>query len=211
MVYLNKMITTLALLGGVSMAKEHYINDEVVVASEHQRVQASSKIIELCFFDDTVDKINDSTNKMCATIGGDLRVGFEWIQNFEAYNKVQQSGKMELSLNFYSKQSLRFDPIIKLDKLFEQQMSLNLNEFYIQHASAINYHIYKTMLCLDVKSEIQEYQVIIQNNIKFIECIKVLVDCLFDFGQFAVTDTLKTTKPYGPFSKVLDECKLGTS
>lgn len=90
-------------------------------------------------------------------------------------------------------------------------MSFTLNEFYIQWSSAINYHIYKTMLCLDVKSEIQEYSVVIQNNIKFIECFKVLVDCLFDFGQFAVFDQLATTKPYGPFSKVLDSCRLGSS
>ena len=131
MVTLNKLVTTLALLGGAAQAKEHYINDEVVVQNEHQRVRSSGKIIELCFFDDTKDKINDSNNRMCATVGGDLRVGFEWLQNFESYDKDQETGRMELSLNFYSKQSLRFDPVLRLDNLMQNEMSFTLNEFYI--------------------------------------------------------------------------------
>ena len=90
-------------------------------------------------------------------------------------------------------------------------MTFDLDEFFVQHVSSLRYHIYKTMLCLDVFSEIQEYQILISNNIKFIECFKVLVDCLLDFGQFAVGDSLATTKPYGPFAKVLDECQLGSS
>lgn len=53
MVNLNKLITTLALLTDFSQAKEHFINDEVVVTNEHKRVQGNGKIIELCFFDDT--------------------------------------------------------------------------------------------------------------------------------------------------------------
>ena len=200
----------MALLGNVS-AKDHFINDDKVVQSEHQIVRASSKICELCFFDDTEDKINDSTNKFCTTVSGDMRVGFEWEQSFEKYDKTQEKGKVEIDLKFYSKQSLQLDPIIHLDKLMEQEMTFDLDEFYIQHVSSFKYHIFKTMLCMDVFTETQEYTIRIENNMKFVECFKVLVDCLFDFGQFAVDDSLTTTKPYGPFAKVLDDCYLGSS
>lgn len=200
----------MALLGNVS-AKDHFINDDKVVQSEHQIVRASSKICELCFFDDTEFGINDSTNKFCATISGDMRMGFEWEQSFEKYDKTQQKGKVEIDLKFYSKQSLELAPIIHLDKLMEQTMTFDLDEFYIQHVSSLKYHIFKTMLCMDVYTETQEYTIRVENNMRFVECFKVLVSCLFDFGQFAVDDSLTTTKPYGPFAKVLDDCSLGSS
>lgn len=86
-----------------------------------------------------------------------------------------------------------------------------LDEFYISHVSAINYHMYKYVLCLDVYTESQEYSVLIKNDLKFVECYKTLVDCLLDFGQYASMDTETSEKPHGPFKKALDECTMGTS
>lgn len=50
----------LLLFLGLVTAKDHFIMDEPVVANEHAIVKASGSICELCFFDDTVDPINDS-------------------------------------------------------------------------------------------------------------------------------------------------------
>jgi hypothetical protein len=66
------------------------------------------------------------------------------------------------------------------------------------------------MLCLDIYSEIQEYSVIILNNLKLVECYKTLVDCIFDWGQFAKFDTVNSEKPESPFTKLLDKCQLGS-
>jgi hypothetical protein len=38
----------------------------------------------------------------------------------------------------------------------------------------------------------------------------VLVDCFFDFGQFAESDTTTSEKPISPFTKILDKCQLGS-
>lgn len=102
MVSLRKLITTLAFIGRIT-AKQHFISDDPVVESEHAMVRASKKTCELCFFDDTEDKINDSNNKFCMAMSGDLRVGFEWTQNFQPFSKEQQTGKIEVFLKFYSK------------------------------------------------------------------------------------------------------------
>jgi hypothetical protein len=89
-------------------------------------------------------------------------------------------------------------------------MNLDLDEFAIKWTSDMNYHLYKNMLCLDVKTEIEEYSVLILNNLRFVECYKTLVDCFFDWGQFAKDDTSTTEKPLGPFTKLLDKCSLGS-
>lgn len=61
---------------------------------------------------------------------------------------------MKIDLSFYSKQSLQLDPILKIDRLLEHSMSLDLDEFAIRHVSAVKYHQVKNMLCLDIYSEI---------------------------------------------------------
>jgi len=66
------------------------------------------------------------------------------------------------------------------------------------------------MLCLDIFSEIQEYTILILNNLKMVECYKTIVDCIFDWGQFASADTVDSEKPNSPFTKLLDSCQLGS-
>lgn len=44
-----------------------------------------------------------------------------------------------------------------------------------------------------------------------VECYKTLIDCFFDFGQWATTDTITTEKPFSPYTKFIDKCTLGTS
>lgn len=46
---------------------------------------------------------------------------------------------------------------------------------------------------------------------RFVECYKTLVDCFFDFGQFATSDTRISEKPFSPFAKLLDSCDLSTT
>jgi hypothetical protein len=87
-------------------------------------------------------------------MSGGLRVGFEWTQSAIDYDATTQQGEMQIALSFYSKQSLQLDPILKIDKLLEHSMSLDLDEFAIRHVSSMKYHQYKNMLCLDIYSEI---------------------------------------------------------
>lgn len=97
-------------------------------------------------------------------------------------------------------------PTIRIDYLFEQSMQLVLDEFYIRHVTSFKFHQFKNMLCLDVFTEIQEYQLLILNNLRIIECYKTLVDCIFDFGQFAAKDTQDSEKSISPFTKLIDQC-----
>jgi hypothetical protein len=89
-------------------------------------------------------------------------------------------------------------------------MNMDLSEFSVKWVTAIKYHLYKNNLCLDLYTGTDEYSVIILNNLRFVECYKTLVDCLFDWGQFASSDNTDSEKPLSPFTKLLDKCELGS-
>jgi len=113
---------------------------------------------------------------------------------------------MQIDLNIFSKQSLQLDPIITIDKLFEQSMTIDMDEFQVRHVTSLKYHMFEHMLCLDIFSEIQEYQILILNKLRLVECYKTLVDCIYDWGQFATEDNPLSEKPLSPFSKIIDKC-----
>lgn len=52
-------------------------------------------------------------------------------------------------------------PVFRLDKLIDHQMKFDLDEFYVKHVTAIKYNMFSTMLCLDIYTEIQEYQFVV--------------------------------------------------
>ena len=112
---LAKLVTLVAL--GVVSAKDHFVVHSPM-QNEHPLVQAASgNICELCFFNDAVDYNNDSKNKMCWTMQGSQRLGFEWTQAVQDFNKANNEGYVELYLNFYSKQSIKVNPVFELSRL----------------------------------------------------------------------------------------------
>lgn len=48
----------------------------------------------------------------------------------------------------------------------------------------------------------------IEQSFSFLQCMKVLVDCLNDFGQWFEYDTSSTEKPFSPYAKWFDQCEL---
>jgi hypothetical protein len=115
-------------------------------------------------------------------------------------------------MRIFTKQEFHLYPVFRLDKLIDQQMKFDLDEFYIRWVTAIKYNMFSTTLCFDVFAEIQEYQFVVQLfKVGIVECYKTLVDCFFDFGQWAVTDNIASEKPFSPYTKLIDKCDLGTS
>lgn len=45
-------------------------------------------------------------------------------------------------------------------------------------------------------------------SLRFVECSKSLIDCIWDFGQWAEDDTSNSKKPFSPFGKFFDKCGL---
>lgn len=84
-----------------------------------------------------------------------------------------------------------------------------MDEFRVEHVSKIRYDLYTNDLCIDVYSQIEDFKIKMDLTMAFIECYKVLVDCLNDFGQFG-GDTLNSEKPFSKYSKIFDECSLST-
>ena len=111
----------------------------------------------------------------------------------------------------YSKQSLHLNPVFKIDRLIDNQLNAKMDEFFIRARTAFKYNLWMNMLCLDVSFETQAYAILIDMSTRFVECYKTLVDCFFDFGQFAKADTITSEKPFSPYAKLLDKCDLSTS
>ena len=87
---------------------------------------------------------------------------------------------------------------------------MGLPDFELKHVQSVNFEFYSNRLCLDLRSEIEDYIVSITQDMSLVECYKNLVDCFWDFGQFAYNDNAENTdKPFGPFSKIVDECSIG--
>jgi len=119
---------------------------------------------------------------------------------------------MELQLNFYSKQALSLNPEFRLDKLYSNSLNVSMDEFSIQFSTAIKYQMALNMLCIDIFSEVEEYNLLVDTVARYVECSKTLVDCFYDFGQFtAKSDSATTKKPYSPYAKLLDSCNLSST
>lgn len=51
----------------------------------------------------------------------------------------------------------------------------------------------------------------VEQTFQFVQCYKVLVNCLNDFGQWFASDTTTTEKPFSPYAKWFDYCSLSGS
>lgn len=138
-------------------------------------------------------------------------MGFEWKQQSQDFNKANNEGYVELYLNFYSKQALKMNPVFQLDRLVAHNMNFQVDEFAVKFTTAFKYNIWKNMLCFDVYTTSDEYNLLIDMSLRLIQCSKTLIDSFFDFGQWAKTDNFRTQKPYSPFAKLLDSCNLSIS
>lgn len=80
-------------------------------------------------------------------------------------------------------------------------------------ATSVGYEYFSHLLCVDIYSQLDEITITLNQQVSFINCYKILVGYLFDFGQYSIlsSDTINTEKPYGPFAKLLDKCALGIS
>ena len=106
---------------------------------------------------------------------GSQRVGFEWSYTSTEYNIVSKAGEINFELNFYSKQDINLKPVFRLNRLYENQMTFDLSEFSMKVATALKFHRYKNMLCLDLYSSIDDFTLLVDVTQKFIECSKDIV------------------------------------
>ena len=90
-------------------------------------------------------------------------------------------------------------------------MNFEVDEFAAKFTTAFKYNIWKNMLCFDVSTSTDEYNLLIDMSLRLIQCSKTLIESFLDFGQWSKTDNYKTQKPFSPFAKLLDSCNLSVS
>jgi len=88
-------------------------------------------------------------------------------------------------------------------------MTVEAEEFKVVHKTQFAYYTFTNDLCMDIYSEIDNFKLIAQMEVKIVQCNKILIDCMDDFGQFHANDISTSKKPISPYAKFLDECILG--
>lgn len=74
--------------------------------------------------------------------------------------------------------------------------------------TGIHYNRYSNFLCFEMYSDITDFIAQVEQSFQFVQCSKVIVDCLSDFGQWWFNDFSTTQKPFSPYAKWFDECRL---
>lgn len=140
-----------------------------------------------------------------------FRVGQAWDNDHQSINKDQRVGYNRVKISYYAKGMFDLQPNFRLDKLFTFKQTLRMPEKYFRVSTRVGYEYFSHLLCIDIWSELEEIVIEINQQLQFINCYKVLVGYIFDFGQYSILsgDTFATEKPYGPYSKLLDKCQLG--
>jgi len=90
-------------------------------------------------------------------------------------------------------------------------MNFKLDEFYMRLNTSLKYHTWLNMLCIDIALETEPYKIAIDMSSKFAECYKTLINCFFDWGQFAKGDNINSNKPFSPYEKLIDDCTLSST
>ena len=142
-----------------------------------------------------------------------FRVGQSWDNDHASIDKATRTGFNRVKLSYYAKGMFNLRPRIQLDKLLSFEQTMNMNEKALRLSSRVGYEYFTHMLCIDIWTELDEIVIDLNQKVQMISCYKNIIGYLFDFGQYAITesDTINTQKPYGPFAKLLDKCSLGNS
>ena len=199
---------TLALLVGLTSCKEHFIINES--KEDTQRVRASSEQNEKCLFKmPTIGDSNDE-DKFCTEYEGSATTGFTWEQDIDDLDKETLDGTYGLNHIIYFKYDIYATISFVLNRLFKAEITFDIQETELSHKTGFTYYIYANDLCMNIKSEITDFEYVTQITTAYIECYKNHIGSLDDFGQFAASDESDSKKPYSPYSKFFDNCELSS-
>ena len=117
-----------------------------------------------------------------------------------------------LSFSAYSSQEWQPEIKLSIDKLYENQMEITLEQFELKYVWQADWNRYNNYLCIENFFEVEDFSVNVDVTQRFGECYKVLIDCILDFGQFPEGDRTEKglDKPFSPFAQFFDECELSS-
>lgn len=136
--------------------------------------------------------------------------GFKWTQSLFDYSKTSRRGHASLGIDYYLKADLLAKFSIVLNRLFSQELEIELPTTELKQTFSATYWTYENDLCLDISSSITDFIFDVATTLRLVQCEKNMIDSFDDFGQFAQWDNENAKKPYSPFAKFFDKCDLST-
>ena len=149
---------TLALLLGAAFCKEHFIVNES--REDQQRVRATSNDNERCLFDLETMYGSGKYDRFCVDYQGTASMGFEWTQDIDDLDKTTKDGTYGLYFINYIKSEVYATIQFVLNRLYKAEISFDLQETQISHTTGFTYYIYENDLCMNIYSEITDFEYI---------------------------------------------------
>lgn len=139
----------------------------------------------------TIDGSSDE-DKFCTEYEGSATMGFTWEQEIEDLDKESKDGLYSLNHIMYFKYDIYATLTFVLNRLFKADISFDISETEMKHTTGFSYFIYENDLCLNIYSEVTDFEYVTQITTAYIECFKNHISSLDDFGQFAPSDKSDT-------------------
>jgi hypothetical protein len=171
--------STILLLLGSAACKEHFIVNES--REDTQRVRAGN-MNEKCLFQMPTIGDSGTEDKFCVEYEGSATTGFKWEQDITDLDKETNDGSYELNHIMYIKYDIYSTISFVLNRLFKAELSFDIVETELKHTTGFKYYIYENDLCMNIVTEITDFEYVTQMTTAYIECFKNLIDSFDDFG-----------------------------
>ena len=150
--------STLILFLGVAACKEHFVVQES--PKDTRRVRAGTANEKCIFKKPTIDDSSDE-DKFCVEYEGSATTGFKWEQDINELDKATNDGSYEINHSIYLKFEVMATISFVLNRLFKAELTLDgSGGTEMEHRTGFKYYIYENDLCMNIVSEINDFEYI---------------------------------------------------
>lgn len=107
----------------------------------------------------TIDESAEE-DKFCVEYEGSATTGFKWEQDITDLDKTTNDGSFEINHIIYAQYQVFATISFVLNRLFKAEISFDITETELEHSTGFKYYIYENDLCMNIKSEITDFQYI---------------------------------------------------
>ena len=124
----------------------------------------------------------DEDNSFCVDLDIDLEIGWEW------YQTQVEDNYYRVTLELYTKQMAIVHPDFNYPRLMSNEQTYTMEEFKYILSFDLIYHYPPDLLCFNVFLKREDFSWEMIMAMKLQECLKVLINCMYDFEQWTGED-----------------------
>ena len=170
------LAAAVATLGGHSAvdAKKEYTVKEDIVQKEHRRPKV----------EETTEKcaIDSASFRVCGEYGANLRIGWEWQQEF--YALTDETKYYELRWDLFASQGVDLKGIFFTDRIYSNELTIELDDFKVLFTIQAKHWYYNGRTCVAIFYALDDLVFEIQMRQRFLEASKNIVEHLWTLDNW---------------------------